>query len=256
MKTRPLAWAALGGLLTVAPACAQEPAATPTPAATPAAPASPAPAATTRVYVFTLLRKGPSWTPATTPELQALQERHLANIRRLGEEGKLAAAGPCGDGDLRGIFVFATDSLTEAQTWAESDPAVQAGRLRLESRRFLGTPGIGRRVKEESAQAGKTELVEYQLALVRQGPRFDPKETDTNRVLFQARNAWMEQLQAAGRLVLSGPFLDGGALGGLLVLRAGSLDAARTLLADDPAVKTERLVFDIDTWWLPKGTLE
>lgn len=252
MRTCSLAGVALGGLLTVAPACAQEPA--PTPAA--GAPASPAPAASTRVYVFSLLRKGPSWTPAATPEVQALQERHLANIRRLGEEGKLAAAGPCGDGDLRGVFVFATESLAEAQAWGESDPAVQAGRLRLEARRFLGTPGIGRRVKEEAAKAGKTELVEYQLALVRQGPRFDSKESDTNRALFMARNAWMEQLQAGGRLVLSGPFLDGGTLSGLLVLRAGSLDAARALLADDPAVKTERLAFDVETWWLPRGTLE
>lgn len=261
MRTSLLTCAVLGGLL-AAPACAQA-SASPSPGAAPAAAAArqasptPSPVPQPRVYVFTLLRKGPAWTAADTPATRTLQEGHMANIRRLGQEGKLAAAGPCGGGDLRGVFVFATDSLAEARTWGETDPSVQAGRLRLESHRFLGAPGIGRRVAEETAKAGgKTELVEYQLALVRRGPRFDPKEVDENRALFMARNAWLQQLQAAGQLALSGPFLDAGEAMGVLVLRVGSVDAARALLAGDPAVKTERFAFEVDAWWLPKGTLE
>jgi uncharacterized protein YciI len=45
---------------------------------------------------------------------------------------KLVVAGPFGDnGRLRGIFVFRVESLEEARNLAETDPAVQAGRLAL-----------------------------------------------------------------------------------------------------------------------------
>lgn len=84
-------------------------------------------------YQVAFLRKGPKWTPGETPELQKLQEAHLAHIRAMGESGKLLVAGPFSDGgDLRGMFIFRLDSLEEARALAEQDPAVKAGRLALE----------------------------------------------------------------------------------------------------------------------------
>ena len=48
-----------------------------------------------------LLRRGPIWTPEVTPEVEALQEAHLANIERMRRSGELLVAGPFGDdGDL------------------------------------------------------------------------------------------------------------------------------------------------------------
>ena len=41
------------------------------------------------IYYIFLLKKGPTWSPDPTPEVEALQEAHLANLRRLGEMGKL-----------------------------------------------------------------------------------------------------------------------------------------------------------------------
>jgi uncharacterized protein YciI len=68
-----------------------------------------------------------------TPATQDLQKRHLANINRLGETGKLVLAGPFSDGGvLRGVFVFSVASLAEARQLAETDPAVIAGRLRID----------------------------------------------------------------------------------------------------------------------------
>ena len=82
-----------------------------------------------KVYLV-LLKKGPSWTAEKTDETKAIQAGHMANIERLWKEKKLIVAGPSGDdGDLRGVFVFDTDSLDEAKALAASDPAVKAGRL-------------------------------------------------------------------------------------------------------------------------------
>ena len=77
-----------------------------------------------------LLKKGPAWTAEKTDTTRALQEAHMANIRKMWEEGKLLVAGPMGDdGDVRGVFVFAASDRAQAKAFSESDPAVAAGRL-------------------------------------------------------------------------------------------------------------------------------
>ena len=88
-----------------------------------------APPAMAKVYLV-LLKKGPAWTAEKTEATKAIQAGHMANIERLWKEKKLIVAGPGGDdGDMRGVFVFDTDSLDEAKALAASDPAVKAGRL-------------------------------------------------------------------------------------------------------------------------------
>ena len=84
-------------------------------------------------YQVAFYRKGPAWTPGTTPELERLQSAHLAHIGRMADSGKLLVAGPFTDnGDLRGMLVFRVESPEEAKAMAEQDPAVKAGRLVLE----------------------------------------------------------------------------------------------------------------------------
>jgi uncharacterized protein YciI len=89
------------------------------------------------IYYIYLLKKGPAWTPDETPEIDALQQEHLANFRRLGAAGKLVINGPLLDslaisGEIRGIGVLKTDSLAEARELVSTDPMVRAGRLIFE----------------------------------------------------------------------------------------------------------------------------
>lgn len=94
-------------------------------------------------YYVGFLYRGPKWTPGVTPEVQRLQEEHMANIRRLADSGKLLLAGPFTDGgDLRGMFVFKVDSMEEAQALADGDSAVKAGRLRVELHPWYSAKGI------------------------------------------------------------------------------------------------------------------
>ncbi len=94
-------------------------------------------------YQVGFLKKGPSWTPAETPELQELQKAHLAHIQKMGESGKLLVAGPFSDGgDLRGMFIFRVETLEEARALAEQDPAVKAGRLVIEWHSWFAAKNI------------------------------------------------------------------------------------------------------------------
>ncbi len=94
-------------------------------------------------YVFGLLVRGPKWTPEKTPETNNIQEGHMANINRLAQLGKLVLAGPFYDeGERRGVFIFKVDSLDEAQTLTDTDPAVMAGRLRIDLYYWTVSKGI------------------------------------------------------------------------------------------------------------------
>lgn len=91
----------------------------------------------TRFYVV-FLRKGPTWRPEVTPEVEATQEKHLAHLSSLHDAGLLLVAGPTevhSDSDLRGINIYRYDAfktLDELKAQVERDPAVQNGRLRAE----------------------------------------------------------------------------------------------------------------------------
>ena len=77
--------------------------------------------------------------PADAPafsdeEALRLQDAHLANQARLGDEGYVLAAGPFMDQDderLRGVAVLSCDAETARELYG-SDPAVRAGRLGVE----------------------------------------------------------------------------------------------------------------------------
>ena len=82
------------------------------------------------VYYFGILVRGPKWSPEDTPERAKVQEGHMAHIRAMAKAGNLVLAGPfMDDGDWRGILIYKATSLEEAQTLADEDPAVEAGRL-------------------------------------------------------------------------------------------------------------------------------
>lgn len=96
-----------------------------------------------KTYVFAFLKTGPNRSQDSTTAAE-LQKAHMANIRRLAEEGNLVLAGPFIDGNetFRGIYIFNTGSVEEARSWTESDPAVQAGSLIMELHPWYGSAAL------------------------------------------------------------------------------------------------------------------
>lgn len=94
-------------------------------------------------YYVGFLFRGAKWTPEKTAETDKLQAAHLANIQRLADSGKLLLAGPfTDDTELRGMFVFRVSTLDEARALCDTDPAVKAGRLRVELHPWYSAKGI------------------------------------------------------------------------------------------------------------------
>ncbi len=94
-------------------------------------------------YFVGLIYRGPTWSPEVTQKVQELQAAHLANIDRLVESGKMVLAGPFADeGDMRGLFFYNVETLEAAQALVGLDPAVKAGRLRVELHPWWGPASL------------------------------------------------------------------------------------------------------------------
>ncbi|TYA52145.1 YciI family protein [Formosa maritima] len=83
-------------------------------------------------YFMAFLKSGPIRSQ-NEEEAALLQEAHLAHLGRMYEEGFADLIGPFGDnGDIRGITVYNVPTQKMADSLANLDPMVKAGRLEIE----------------------------------------------------------------------------------------------------------------------------
>lgn len=93
-------------------------------------------------YVMAFLKSGSVKIGDSTKRAK-LQLAHLNNITRLANEGKLIIAGPfLDDQEIRGIFIFNVETLEEAKTLTETDPAIKAGTLIMELHPWYGSAAL------------------------------------------------------------------------------------------------------------------
>ena len=105
-------------------------------------------------YFVGVIYRGPTWSPEVTQEVQEVQAAHLANIDRLVESGEMVLAGPFADeGDMRGLFFYNVDTLEAAQALVESDPAVKAGRLRVELHPWWGPASLAKLLRPGESES-------------------------------------------------------------------------------------------------------
>ncbi len=205
------------------------------------------------MYQFGLLKRGPKWTGGNTPEIQKIQEGHMANINKMAKAGKLRAAGPMGDdGEIRGVFIFKAASLGEARSLAAEDPAIKAGRLTLELHDWLGPKNIGVKVQEELKTNAnpKYTMTKYYLTLLRRGQKSTDFSSPENQKLITDHISNAKRMMAARTFMAAGPFDEKGDLRGIFVIAAGSLEEARTIADADPAVKAGLLTAEIHPWYV------
>jgi uncharacterized protein YciI len=200
-------------------------------------------------FYLGLLKKGPKWAPANTPDTALLHQEHVAYWTSLLESGKAMIAGPLtDDGEIGGVYIFRAQSAEEAKAWAEGDPAMAAGHLVTEMH-----PWWSEDVMKKPASPIKLETV--YLGFLRRGVKWTPEQTPATEELQKAHIANIQRLAAMKKLVVAGPFGDNGNLRGIFVFRVASLDEARQLSATDPAVQAGRLVVDLHPWMVPEGVL-
>ena len=95
-----------------------------------------------RSYVIAFLKVGPNREQDTLKNAQ-LMRKHLDNITRMADEGKLAIAGPfMDDGEIKGIYIFNVSTVEEARALTETDPAIKEGRLLMDLHPWYGSAAL------------------------------------------------------------------------------------------------------------------
>ena len=95
------------------------------------------------VRTIVYLRRGTDPPDLAEKASTVLHHAHLAHLAELGRRGIIAANGPLldqSDETMRGMSVYTVDA-TEARRLAEQDPAVRAGRFRVDVARWAVAAG-------------------------------------------------------------------------------------------------------------------
>ena len=93
-------------------------------------------------YYMAFLRRGPNRNQSKT-ETDSLQKLHMEHLGRMYKEGFADISGPFGDDqDTRGITIYNVPSLKIADSLANLDPMIKAGRLVIEIRPWWAGKGF------------------------------------------------------------------------------------------------------------------
>lgn len=206
-------------------------------------------------YQLGFLRKGPNHGTGTKEEADKVQAGHMANINKMATMGKLVAAGPMGDdGDLRGIFLFKVASLDEAKALAAEDPAIKAGRLRMDIFTWWGPKNIGKDFIAKFQADPKTPatMTKYFLALLTKGAKA-AEGTAADKQKLQLEHMWNVRRRLDDKsFATAGPFERAGDLRGIFVIAAKTADEAKAIAEADPSVKAGVMAIEIHPWWVAK----
>ncbi len=200
-------------------------------------------------FHMAILKHGPKWTAAETPETKRLQEEHVNYVLSTLDSGKAIIAGPFTDGgEIDGVFVFRASSAAEAKAWADADPSVASG-FRVAEMHPWWSEDIF------SKPAKPLKLVPMYFAFLTRGEKWTPEKTPATEEIQKGHMANINRLAEMKKLIAAGPFGDNGQLRGIFVFRVGSLEEAKALTASDPAVQAGRLAMEIHPWMVPEGVL-
>jgi len=104
-------------------------------------------------------------------------------------------------------------------------------------------------IVSQQKEAPKSKMVEFQMALLRKGPKWDAtKEQERNLILRQHFANVMSMLDS-GKAVIAGPMADETDLAGIFILRASSATEAKNWIDNDPSVKAGLFSAEIHPWW-------
>lgn len=189
-------------------------------------------------YTIVFLNKKADAEPIDKETQTKLFEGHMANIDRLAKEGKLLAAGPFDGGG--GIFILNTTSLSEAEAWISTDPAVKARRWNIEILPF--TPRTG-----SVCPVSEINMVTY--TFVRFSAIVEKFTVGSYPNLIHQHETYLKELTGNLDVISEGIF--GPNEGGILILKD-------TLTADafsnDPGVQQGLLNVDVKNLYIAKGS--
>ncbi len=199
----------------------------------------------TATYHVAFLRPDPARTKLSKEDGERIQAAHMANIRKMSDDGHLVAAGPFDDTPttISGVFVMKADSLEEAKRIARQDPTVVEHRNTIDVHQWQGPAGIGEEYKRVHKADPKTPegMGPHPLVLFYAGPNWKPGTT----AIAESITA----LPGGGKLVAAGPVEGSERLKALLIFQRIPAADEIGAIEELPAVKAGILKPEHHMFW-------
>jgi uncharacterized protein len=110
---------------------------------------------------------------------------------------------------------------------------------------------------EFAAESGPpAEFDEYQLVLLERSATAPDLDEAAAEVLQRRHLGHFAKMRRAGLMTVAGPIRGDDAIAGICLYRAGSIERARRLAEDDPAVRAGRYDVRVMRWYTAKGAIE
>ena len=109
--------------------------------------------------------------------------------------------------------------------------------------------------REFIMQEGDTTYVmkRYVFMLLNEGPKRD-QDSVTSAKIQEGHMKHINEMAATGKMVVAGPFENGGKHRGILIFDVDSISQAIRMESTDPAVVSGRLEMQAIYWWTAKGS--
>lgn len=192
-------------------------------------------------HVVGFLWRGPAWTSEKSARIDSLQAGHMANLIRRYQEGSLVGSGPILDpkSALRGLFFFKATSVAEVSPLVATDPAIAAGRLRIDLVPWRGPEGLGDEYRQAHTADPKLgdSMMRYVVALI--------EPAAGSRALNARHSTYMKGLGT--KVVMDGALTDGRELA---VFATADTAQVREWMKDDSSARV--LLWP---WTVAKGVI-
>ena len=112
----------------------------------------------------------------------------------------------------------------------------------------------GRKSKNEDTKSiAGGEMKTYYMVFLNKGAKRD-QDSVTAAQIQKDHLAHLTQMANEGKMVIAGPFLDDGNTRGICIYNVATLEEAKKLAEEDPAVKAGRLMVEVRPWMAQKGS--
>lgn len=96
------------------------------------------------------------------------------------------------------------------------------------------------------------KMTTYVLGILRKGPHWGEGTADERKRVQEGHMANIRKMASMGKLIVAGP-IDDTNLRGIFIFGISSVDEAKAMVKNDPAIASERLVVDFYPWYAAVG---
>ncbi len=107
--------------------------------------------------------------------------------------------------------------------------------------------------QQEKSKAEAFEMKTYYLVFLKNGPNRN-QDSATTAKIQEAHLAHLSKMYTDKKMCLAGPLMDKTDIRGICVYNTETLEEAKQLAEQDPAVTAGRLIVEIHSWYAAKGS--